>query len=134
MFSEVLEVVAAHPGRCVTGDCAEDCAAGGGPDEESATDCREREECNNQTGRQSHPAAEYSADARGRLMLFDDLGLASIVVLDDGGVIAIDQSSFRVKFLYELIVSLGVSDAVIHANVCNQRVDRHPSSLSKLGK
>src|SRR4051812_21525301 len=60
------------------------------------------------------PAAEHAAHARRRLGLLDDLGLAAVAALDGRRVVGVDQVGVRVQVLDELVVGLGVGDAVVH--------------------
>jgi hypothetical protein len=57
-------------------------------------------------------------------VLLDDLRLGA-AALHDGRVVPVDQIRLRVEILYELIVGLRVLDAVIHADIGDERVDRH---------
>src|SRR6266536_5563134 len=59
---KLLEVVAAHPGGRVTGDRAEDGAAGGGERDEASADRGEREQRHDQGSGQSYGTAEYATD------------------------------------------------------------------------
>src|SRR3954449_8873427 len=102
MLAELLEVVAAHTGRGVTGNRPEDGAAAGRRREQSATDGCERKQRYDQTGRKPDPAAEDAADSRRRLVLLDDLGLPVGATLDHRRVVGIDQARFRVQVVDEL--------------------------------
>jgi hypothetical protein len=114
---------------------AEDGPAGGRAGEQSPTDGGERKQRYDQTGREPDSTTQNAARARRGLMLFDDFGFALLATLDDGGVIRVDQAGVPVKVLHELIVGLGVVDAVVYPNVCQQRVDRHgvllPPTMSR---
>jgi hypothetical protein len=54
------------------------------------TDGRERKQRHDQTGREPDSATRNTARARRSLVLLDDLGLAWLATLDDGGVIRVD--------------------------------------------
>ena len=82
VLAELLEVVAAHAGRGMTGDRAEDRSAGGRRREQAAADRGEREQRDDQAGGQPDAAAEHAADPRRRLVLLGDLGLAVVAALD----------------------------------------------------
>src|SRR4051812_48990904 len=129
MIADLLEVVAAHARGRVAGDRAEDGPAGGRPDEQPAADRCEREQGYDQSGGKPDSATEYAADPGGRLVLFYDLGLAVIAPRDDGRVVGVDQPRFGMEILHELIVGLGVGDAVVDAGVGHERVDRHRALL-----
>jgi hypothetical protein len=109
----------------VPGDRAEDRAAGRRARQEPAANRREREQRDDQPGRQPDAAAEDAADARRRLVLLDDLDLAVLAALDDGRVVGVDQVDLRVELLHELVVGLGVGDVVVDADERDQRVDCH---------
>ena len=124
-LAELLEVVAAHPRRGVTGDRAEDGAAARRGRQQAAPDGREREQRDDEAGGEPDATAEHAAHARRRLVLLDDLDLAVVATLDDGGVVGVDQARLRVKVMHELVVGLRVLDVVIDADERHQRVDCH---------
>src|SRR5436190_13241547 len=129
VIADLLEVVAAHASGRMAGDRTEDGPAGGRPDEQPAADRCEREEGYDQSGGKPDSPTEHAADAGGGLVLFYDLGLAVVAPLDNGGVVGVDQPRLGVEILHELIVGLGVGDAVVDAGVGHERVDRHRALL-----
>src|SRR5690348_9997296 len=75
VLAEFLQVLAAHPGRCVTGYRAEHRAAPGGDREQSAADGGDREQGYHQAGGEPGPGAEHASRPGRRLMLPGDLDL-----------------------------------------------------------
>ena len=69
-------------------------------------------------------------------MLLDDLDLALVVPLDDGGVVGIDQVGVGVKVLDELIVRQGVGGVAVDTAIHEECVDGHacaPLEMSNTG-
>jgi hypothetical protein len=58
----------------VPGDRAEERSTRGGACEQPAADRREREQGNDDAGRQPDPSAEYAPDSRGCIARLNDLG------------------------------------------------------------
>src|SRR3954447_18322378 len=132
LLAELLEVVAAHAGRGVAGDGAEDGATGRRAREQAAADGGEGEERDDQPGRQPHPAAQHPADPRWRLVLLDDPRLALVGALDGGGVVGVNQPRLGVQVADQLVVGLRGGDVVVDAHHHQQRVDRHGTHLGRV--
>ena len=83
LLAELLQVLAAHARRRVTGNRAEQRAAAGGRGEQPAADRGRGEQRDDETGREPDAAAEHATDARRRLVLLHDLDLAVVAPFDD---------------------------------------------------
>jgi len=105
-------------------------AAGGGADQQAASDGREREQHDHQPGGQPNAAAQHATHPRRRLVLLDDLDLAVVATLDHGSVVAIDETLLGMEVVHQAIVGLRILDAVIDPNERHQRVNRHRPLLS----
>ena len=79
LLADLLEVLAAHAGRGVAGDRAEQRAATGRRGQEAATDGGRREQGDDEAGGEADAAAQHPADPGRRLVLLDDLDLAVVL-------------------------------------------------------
>ena len=124
-LAQFLQVVATHSHRGVPGDRAEHGTACRGAQEQPAADRGEREQRDDESGRQADAAAHHATDTGRRLVLLGDLDLAVVAAADDGGVVGVHQTGLDVEVLDQLVVRLGVRVVVVHADDCNERVDGH---------
>ena len=62
-------------------------------------------------------AAEHPAGPGRRLVLLDDLDLAAVLALDDGGVVGVDQVRLGVEVLDRVVVGHRVIDVAVDADV-----------------
>ena len=129
LLTEFLEVVAAHPGRGVTGHRAEHGAARRGGCQQATADRGEREQHDDQAGGQADAAAQHAADPGRRLVLLGDLHLAVGAPLDHGRVVGVDQPGLHVQVIDQVVVRLRVGDVGVDPHVDHEGVDRHPRSL-----
>ena len=128
----LLEVLPAHPGGGVAGDGAEHGTPGRRTHEQAGADRRRGEQGDHETGGQADAAAEHAAHSGGRLVLLDDLDLAVLAVLDDRGVVGVDESGFGVQGLYGVVVGLGVGDVGVGADEGEEGVDGHDGSFQRI--
>jgi hypothetical protein len=125
VLTQLLEVVAAHPSRAVSGHRAQHGPAGGGGGQQTGPDPGEGEQGDHQTGGQPDPTTEDPADPGRGLVLHGDPDLAVGPPFDHRGVVGVDQPGLGVQILDQLVVGLGVGDVGIGPDIGHERVDRH---------
>ncbi len=125
VLAELLEVLAAHAGRRVPGERTERRATTGRRSQQSATDGGRREQRDDQAGGETDTATTHCTDTCGRLVLLDDLDLAVVLALDDGGIVGVDETFLGVEIVDRVVVGLRVVDVRVHPDVRHECVHRH---------
>ena len=100
-------------------------SAGGRCRKQSAADRGEREQRNDQPGRQADTAAEYATDTGRCFVLLGDAHLAVLALFDDGSVVCVHHSGLGMQVLDQLVIRLGVLDAGVHPDIRHECVDSH---------
>src|SRR5829696_3001385 len=85
IFTQLLEVMAAHPSRCMSAHSTENGTAGGCSREQTTADRRERKQGHDEPGSKSHATAEHSANPGWGFVLLGDAYLSALPLFDHRG-------------------------------------------------